>query len=84
MAVFVHLVNMPLLFTSTALVPSRQMPAWLEMIAAWNPLTLVADMLRSSLLLARIPEVSSLLPLVALAAGLFFLALHEMRRAAEE
>jgi ABC-2 type transport system permease protein len=84
MAVFVHLVNMPLLFTSTALVPSRQMPAWLESIARFNPLSLVADMLRSALLLERTPSVSALLPLLALAVVIFLLALYEMRYAADE
>ena len=84
MAVFVHLVNMPLLFTSTALVPSRQMPGWLESIARWNPLTLVADMLRSALLLDRTPEISTLLPLLLLAVVLFFLGIYEMRHAADE
>jgi ABC-2 type transport system permease protein len=84
MAVFVHLVNMPLLFTSTALAPSRQMPAWLESIARFNPLSLVADMLRSALLLERTPSVSALLPLLALAVVIFLLALYEMRYAADE
>ena len=84
MAVFVHLVNMPLLFTSTALVPSRQMPAWLESIAHWNPLTLVADMLRSALLLDLTPSAFTLLPLLLLAALLFTLALREMKHAANE
>ena len=50
MAALIHLVNLPLLFTSTALVPTRQMPDWLAAIAAWNPLSLVVDLLRSALL----------------------------------
>ena len=50
MAVLIHLVNLPLLFTSTALVPARQMPDWLATIAAWNPLSLVVDLLRNALL----------------------------------
>ncbi|MEM9409706.1 MAG: ABC transporter permease [Planctomycetota bacterium] len=50
MASFVHLVNMPIFFTSTALVPARQMPNWLQTIAAWNPLTLVVEPLRSSMI----------------------------------
>jgi len=49
MASFVHLVNMPLLFTSTALVPSRQMPDWLAAISQWNPLTLAVDIARAAL-----------------------------------
>ena len=50
MASFVHFINMPLLFTSSVLVPVRQMPAWLEQIASFNPLTHVADSLRAALL----------------------------------
>jgi len=74
MPVFVHVVNMPLLFTSTALVPSHQMPAWLEEIARWNPLSLVANGLREALLFGQIPDAANLLPLLALGAFLFALA----------
>ncbi|MBV9109918.1 MAG: ABC transporter permease [Gemmatimonadetes bacterium] len=85
MAVFVHVVNLPLLFTSTALVPRRQMPEWLAAAARWNPLTRVADALRQSLLFARMPDAAALLvPLVVLAALLFALARHAMARAGEE
>lgn len=85
MAVFVHLVNMPLLFTSTALVPARQMPAWLEGVARWNPLTRVADALREALLFGRAPDAAALLlPLAVLAAALFLLALRGFERAARE
>ena len=45
MATFVHLVNMPLLFTSSALVPARQMPDWLAAISRVNPLTLAVEIL---------------------------------------
>src|SRR5918998_984070 len=74
MAVFVHVVNMPLLFTSTALVPSAQMPAWLEALARWNPLSLVANGLRETLLLGQMPEAANLLPLLAIGTLLFALA----------
>lgn len=85
MAVFVHVVNLPLLFTSTALVPRRQMPEWLAAAARWNPLTRVADALRQSLLFARMPDaVALLIPLLILAALLFALARHAMARAGEE
>lgn len=85
MAVFVHVVNMPLLFTSTALVPARQMPEWLAEVARWNPLTLVADALRTSLLLGRMPRVwPMLIPLAILAVLLFALGRRAMARAAEE
>lgn len=85
MAVFVHVLNMPLLFTSTALVPSRQMPGWLAAVARWNPLTLVADPLRQGLLFGRMGDVArSLPPLLLLAILMFALARHAMARAAEE
>jgi len=74
MAVFVHIVNIPLLFTSTALVPSSQMPAWLETLARWNPLSLVANGLREALVLGQMPGVATLLPLLAVCIGLFALA----------
>lgn len=50
MASFVHFINMPLLFTSSVLVPVRQMPAWLENIAQLNPLSHVVDTLRAAML----------------------------------
>jgi len=50
MAVLVHLINLPVFFTSTALVPSRQMPGWLAQISNYNPLSLVVDLLRSALI----------------------------------
>jgi ABC-2 type transport system permease protein len=74
MAVFVHVVNIPLLFTSTALVPSSQMPTWLETLARWNPLSLVANGLREALVLGQMPDVANLFPLFAISAGLFALA----------
>lgn len=78
MPIFVHVVNMPLLFTSTALVPSRQMPAWLEALARWNPLSLVANGLREALLLGQMPDAVNLLPLLAIGAFLFALASRKM------
>jgi ABC-2 type transport system permease protein len=85
MAVFVHVVNLPLLFTSTALVPTRQMPGWLASVARWNPLTRVADGLRQAMLFARMPDAAALLlPLVILAALLFALAARATARAGDE
>jgi ABC-2 type transport system permease protein len=85
MAVFVHITNMPLLFTSTALVPSRQMPPWLGSIARWNPLSLAASAMREALLLERVPDpVRLLVPLALLSAALFLLARRAMARAARE
>lgn len=79
MATFVHLVNMPLLFTSTALVPRGQMPGWLAAISRLNPLTLAVDAWREALLSGAMPPLRSALLLGALAAALFLFALSRMR-----
>ncbi len=84
MAAFVHVVNMPLLFTSTALVPSRQMPEWLAAISRWNPVTLVANGLREALILDRMPDPVMLLPLLGIGMSIFALAAWEMARAADK
>ena len=85
MGAFVHLVNMPLLFTSTALVPARHMPDWLAAIARWNPLTLAVDACRGALLHAAPPPLATTaLPLATLAAVLFAVALAQMRGAARQ
>jgi ABC-2 type transport system permease protein len=80
MAAFVHLVNLPILFTSSALVPVRQMPDWLAAAARWNPLTLAVDAWRGALLFGEMPSpAAQVLPLAALAAALYALAAREMR-----
>jgi ABC-2 type transport system permease protein len=81
LATFVHLVNMPLLFTSTALVPHRQMPDWLATVARCNPLTLAVEAWRGALLGGpALAAARSLLPLLALAAVTYALASRELRR----
>ena len=85
MAVFVHVVNMPLLFTSTAFVPSRQMPAFLSSLSEINPLTLAVGALRGSLLFEEVPSLSRcLLPLALLALVLFGIASAALTRAARD
>lgn len=79
MAAFVHLVNLPILFTSTALVPVRHMPDWLAAAARGNPLTLTVDAWRGALLFGEMPSLGQLLPLAILAAVLYALAAHQMR-----
>lgn len=74
MATFVHLVNMPLLFTSSALVPARQMPDWLAAISRMNPLTLAVDASRDALLLGEFGSLGLALTLLA-AVGIVLLAL---------
>lgn len=80
MATFVHLVNMPMLFTSTALVPSKQMPDWLAVIARYNPLSLVVNNSRTALLLGNTPPLQfSVLPLFIMVGLLFLLATSALR-----
>jgi len=81
MSTFVHVINMPLLFTSSALVPARQMPEWLQGVVAWNPLTLAVDALRGALLFGIPPRPEPLVGLALLAAGLLALAATLLRRA---
>ncbi|MEM3737295.1 MAG: ABC transporter permease [Candidatus Bathyarchaeia archaeon] len=45
-----NLLNLPLMFASSALLPVRQMPAWLQMIAAFNPITYAVDNVRTFIL----------------------------------
>lgn len=84
MATFVHLINMPLFFTSTALVPDKQMPDWLSAIAGWNPLSLAVESLRGALLFQRMPDfIGQILPLFLLAFVLNFWAVVELRKSVE-
>lgn len=81
MATFVHTINMPLLFTSTVLVPARQMPDWLAAVSHWNPLTVTAEAWRGALLLGQVPTLAeTILPLGCLAVLLFLAALWAMMR----
>ena len=41
--------NLPVLFTSDALYPWGTMPAWLQRIATYNPVTLAVDVMRENL-----------------------------------
>lgn len=83
MAVFVHVVNMPLLFTSTALVPHRQMPDWLATVSVWNPLTLTVDAWRGALLGGELPPLSTAAILAGVAAFFFLVACSAMRGCAK-
>jgi ABC-2 type transport system permease protein len=81
MAAYVHVVNMPLLFTSTALIPRDDMPGWLAAVSRWNPLTLAVDAWRAAVLLGEPAHaLATLLVLAALAGGLFLLALGAIQR----
>lgn len=81
MAAFVHVVNMPIFFTSTALVPAKQMAGPLAAIAALNPLTPVVEALRGALLFQAMPSFThQLLPAAALAVALASSAIWQMGR----
>lgn len=80
MATFVHVVNMPMLFTSSALVPTKQMPDWLAGVAAWNPLTLTVDALRAALLPGFESSWTGPAVLGVVAVLLFAVAAREMSR----
>ena len=85
MAAFVHLVNMPLLFTSSVLVPAKQMPTWLEGISRFNPVTLAADAWRGAWLpIGPTATPGPLIALAIIAAALFALASLRMRAAARD
>jgi ABC-2 type transport system permease protein len=68
MASFIHVVNMPIFFTSTALAPRGAMPDWLAAIAALNPLSPVVDAMRAATVAGTMPNVTAtLLPTTLLA-----------------
>ena len=48
----INLVNLPVLFTSSALYPRTLFPPWLKVISDWNPVTLSVDVLRENLFAA--------------------------------
>ncbi len=72
MAAFVHVANMPIFFTSTALVPFKQMPSWLNAIAAWNPLTLAIEPLREAMLFGSATKQLETLGVLLLVATILF------------
>ncbi|MCG8575338.1 MAG: ABC transporter permease [Flavobacteriales bacterium] len=48
MATFINLFNLPIIFTSTALVPNKGLPSWLETIAQYNPLSHLSQIIRGN------------------------------------
>jgi ABC-2 type transport system permease protein len=84
MATFVHLVNMPLIFTSSVLVPIKQMPGWLARVAEFNPLTLAVDICRQAVLFGNAaPHAASMVILLALGIFGFALAVSAASRRAD-
>ena len=45
-----NLLNLPLIFTSSALFPIKQMPDWLQAVAQYNPITYATDVVRTFVL----------------------------------
>jgi ABC-2 type transport system permease protein len=45
-----NLLNLPLIFTSSALFPIKQMPNWLQAVAQYNPITYATDVVRTFVL----------------------------------
>lgn len=45
----VNILNLPILFTSNALYPQSTMPAWLQHVVAYNPVSLTVNVLRENL-----------------------------------
>ncbi|MEB3760636.1 MAG: ABC transporter permease [Desulfurococcales archaeon] len=45
-----NLLNLPLMFTSSAMFPVEQMPDWLQKLASANPVTFAADLVRYHLI----------------------------------
>lgn len=81
MGAYVHVVNMPLLFTSSALLPRRNLPDWLVPIASHNPLTIAAESFRAVFLGSETPAAFSLGLSLGLAMLLFASACAALGRA---
>jgi len=83
MATFVHLFSLPIIFTSTALVPSKGLPDWLEMIARYNPLSHLGDIIRANTMNvdygATAKDISSFMLLAVLAIICFLGCLAYLR-----
>jgi len=72
-----NLVNLPLMFTSSALFPVNQMPEWLRLIASVNPLTYGADLVRFFLI--GKPMDNAIEALIALVVGSILVFIASMR-----
>lgn len=84
MGAYVHVVNMPLLFTSSALLPRRNLPDWLVPVATHNPLSVAAESFRALLLGSDPPSASALAVQAAIAVAMFVLACLALERAGHE
>ena len=79
LSAFIHIFNMPIFFTSTALVPLKAMPPWMEQFAIWNPLTLAVTPVRNAML--GYPDwwsTKGFVVLLSTSIVLYFLAIHSL------
>lgn len=70
-----QVITMPLFFASNAIYPIVLMPAWLRMVARFNPLTYLVDLLRKSMLIGG----QNMYPLwldVSVLTGVFIILLY--------
>lgn len=71
-----NLVNLPLMFTSSAIFPVEQMPSWLQAIAKVNPVTYASDLVRYHLVGKPLDNYAfDLAVLAAVSIGLFVLGM---------
>lgn len=80
----VNAINLPVLLTSAALYPWGAMPAWLQGIASYNPITLAVEVLRINLFGGAFypdPAWEYLLGLIGWAAAMFAIATFLTQRA---
>lgn len=82
MASFIQALNMPLIFTSNILVPSRQMPPWLAHWAQMNPLSTISTSARETLNQGFVSRanIEICLPLIVISTILFSLTTYELCR----
>jgi len=69
-----NLVNLPLMFTSSAIFPVKQMPTWLQEVARVNPITYAADLVRYHLIGYSLESYTGELAYLAALASLLLLA----------
>jgi len=78
------LLNLPILFTSNAMFPQTTMPAWLQNVTAYNPVSLAVNVLRESMFQTTgypYPPIVYLAGLAAWAVALVAAALYLSSRA---
>lgn len=83
MATFIQLFNLPIIFTSTALVPNKNLPNWLAVIAKYNPLSHLSNIFRSNMIdfdWGVITNLKGFVVISVLAISFFLLALLSLRK----